>query len=79
VASLEILVGDWVRSLRAGNRSSGTVRNYTDSTTAFSRFLKTNGYSSEVGDIEREHVEDFIAGCSTGGSRRPLRRAETLL
>jgi site-specific recombinase XerD len=48
-------------SLRAGNKSPKTVKGYTDSTRIFREYLARVGMPTQVDQINREHVESFMA------------------
>lgn len=50
----------FARHLRAGNRSSATIRSYLDALRHFEAFLANRGMPQEVATIRREHVEAFV-------------------
>ena len=54
------LIASWERSLRAGNKSSKTIRAYGDSARLFRAFAR-DAFGIELVDrIKRETVESFI-------------------
>ena len=57
---LEILVPDWIRSLRAQNKSPKTIESYTAGAEQFVAFLRENRLTTDVPLVTREHVELFI-------------------
>jgi hypothetical protein len=59
-ASLEVLVPNWERSLRAGNKSAKTIRSYGDSARLLETFLRDSFGVTAVATITRDHVETFI-------------------
>ncbi len=58
---LAVLVGDFERSLRAGNKTERTVAIYGDSARRLIRFLEEQGMSTRVGQVGREELEAFTA------------------
>lgn len=48
------------RSLRASNLSSRTIKTYIEGLNTFARFLRQKGMPTDVANIRREHLEDFI-------------------
>jgi site-specific recombinase XerC len=61
-SDLSLLIDDWIRSLRAANRSPKTLTNYRDSARQLLEHLQTKGMPTAVGAITREHVEDYQTG-----------------
>jgi site-specific recombinase XerD len=61
LASFQGLRESFERSLRAQNRSPKTIDTYVQSLVQFERFLVRKGMPTQVSDIHREHVEEFIA------------------
>jgi site-specific recombinase XerC len=57
---LALLVDDWLRSLRAANRSPKTLSNYGDSARQLLAHLRDRGMPTEAHKIKREHVEDYL-------------------
>lgn len=55
-SGLEWLIRDWERSLRARNRSPRTVQSYLESV----RQLVAHSGATDVADLDRSAVEDFI-------------------
>lgn len=60
VGDLANLVPDWVRSLKAENKSSNTIDAYTAAAEQFLDFLRDKGMPTEATRINREHVESFV-------------------
>jgi site-specific recombinase XerD len=60
-ADLAVLMGDFERSLRAGNKAERTVQIYGDSARRLIRFLEEHGMSTVAGDVGREELEAFTA------------------
>lgn len=60
VGDLANLVPDWVRSLKAENKSSNTIDAYTAAAEQFLDFLRDKGMPTEAARINREHVESFV-------------------
>lgn len=59
-SEFEVLTASWRRSLRARNLAPKTVRTYCEAAGQLADFLGPAGVVT-VADIERGHVEDFIA------------------
>ena len=51
----------WELDLRARNRSTATIRNYRLHLHTFADHLTESGHSGAADEIERRHVEAFIA------------------
>jgi len=51
---------DWLRSLRAANKSDKTIRIYGDAAAALIAFLEGRGMPTAAGAITREHLETFM-------------------
>lgn len=60
-ADLSTLGESFARHLRAANVSPLTVKTYLDAVTQFARYLASEGHTSIVDQLERRHVEGFIA------------------
>jgi site-specific recombinase XerD len=60
VGTLEALIPSWERSLRARNKSTRTVRAYSEAARLFETFVRSEPGVTGVGHITREHVESFI-------------------
>ena len=58
--SIEQLVPDFERSLRAQHKSPRTIEAYTEAARLLDRFLSEKGMPRQVRSIGREHVEAFI-------------------
>ena len=54
-------LGSWGRSLRSRNRSEKTIRGYGETVQIFQGFLRSGSLPTVVGEIERGHVEAFMA------------------
>ena len=54
------LIPDWIRSLKAENKSPNTVESYLTGASQFLEFLEANRMPTGVGNITREHVETFV-------------------
>ncbi len=54
------LIDSFQRSLRARNRSPKTIRSYVDTAHRFAAFGAEHGFPSDLTDIRRRHVEEFI-------------------
>lgn len=54
------VLGDFVSSLRARNRSDRTIESYCEAANLLDRFLGERGLPRELRDIQRTHVETFI-------------------
>ncbi|MDE3205154.1 MAG: tyrosine-type recombinase/integrase [Acidobacteriota bacterium] len=59
-ADLSSLVPDWLRSLRAQNKSANTLEVYGQAASQFVSFLHSAGMPTDVTLLTREHVEAFI-------------------
>jgi site-specific recombinase XerC len=59
-SDLRLLVDDWLRHLKAANRSPKTLGNYGDSARQLVAHLQARGMPTEADRISREHVEDFL-------------------
>jgi site-specific recombinase XerD len=57
---LSTLASDWLRSLRASNRSQHTLRAYRATVTQLEAFLVASGMPTDVRKLTREHVESFL-------------------
>lgn len=57
---LDDAIPAWQRSLRARNRSQKTIRSYVDTARLLKSFLLAEGLSTDVLEIKREQIEDFI-------------------
>lgn len=55
------LIGSFGRSLRAKNRSAKTQKGYLDTAWQFAGFCAERGFPTDLRQIERGHVEEFIA------------------
>ena len=61
-AEIPSLLPSFRRHLRAENRADRTIQSYTEATDFLARFLKDEGLSTEVGLIEKRHVEAWMEG-----------------
>ena len=61
VGDLATLIGDFERSLTASNHSPRTIEIYGFSARKLLKFLVTQGMPTDVGRINREHLEAFTA------------------
>lgn len=52
----------FVRALRAENASPRTIRTYAEGAEQFHAFLWDHGYPIQPGLIQRQHVDEFLAG-----------------
>jgi site-specific recombinase XerD len=59
--SISSLIPSWERSLRARNRAGKTIRSYGDTARLFEDFLTDNGLPTTLTEVQRIHVEEFIA------------------
>lgn len=57
---LASLIPDWIRSLRAENKSHNTIESYGGAAEQFLDFLVDKGMPTAVSKITREHVETFV-------------------
>lgn len=55
------LIASFKRSLVARNLAPGTITSYVEAAARFASFCADRGHPTEIGAIERRHVEDFIA------------------
>ena len=60
-SELELLVREWTFSLRAKHLSPATIRSYLDAARLLDESLVAAGVT-EVGDIDRKHIEKFLIG-----------------
>jgi site-specific recombinase XerD len=60
VGDLATLVPDWLRSLRAENKSPNTLAAYSAAAEQFLAFLQESGMPTQAAQITREHVETFV-------------------
>jgi integrase/recombinase XerC len=60
VGDLRLLVPDFQRALKAGNKSPRTVGIYADAARRMIDFFLANGMPTEAANVTREHVELFI-------------------
>jgi len=58
--SLGALIGSWLLSLRAGNKSAKTITTYKESADQLLAFLTERAMPTDVSALRREHVEAFI-------------------
>lgn len=59
-SDLTVLVPDWLRSLRAENKSPNTLEAYGQAAAQLTEFLQQQGMPTDVTKLTREHVETFI-------------------
>ncbi|MGH9095210.1 MAG: hypothetical protein ACRDXE_08630, partial [Acidimicrobiales bacterium] len=59
VSDLEVLVPDWIRSLRAANRAPNTIATYGEGVRQFVAFAHDTGLPTDAPRVTREHVELF--------------------
>jgi integrase/recombinase XerC len=57
---VEDLVASWKRSLRQRNLAARTIETYVDSGTQFASWLESEQRITDVDDVTRDHVADFI-------------------
>ena len=60
VGDLGTLVPDWIRAMRAENKSPNTIEAYSAAASQFIEFLRAKGMPTEATRITREH-ERLIA------------------
>lgn len=60
IGDLEALLPDWLRSLRAQNKSPRTIESYGKGAEQLVEFLRSAGMPTEAAKVTREHVETFI-------------------
>jgi site-specific recombinase XerD len=58
--TVEELVDDFARSLRARRRAPKTVRAYTDAARKYAGWARATGAPCAVAQVERRHVEQFV-------------------
>jgi site-specific recombinase XerD len=63
--TIESLLGDWVRHLKAQGAAERTPTTYIAAIGHFTRWLTAQGLSSEVGVIRRDDVEAWTAAALT--------------
>ena len=68
--SLEALSASFRRSLTAQNKAARTIQTYLEALGQLEAHLAAAGHSGLVGEVRREHVEDY--------ARSEPRRAEQL-
>ncbi|MCU1671360.1 MAG: xerC2 [Blastococcus sp.] len=61
VGSIDVLLEDWRRHLRAKNRSPATIDSYLLVGRALASYLTAHGMPTDAGTIAREHVEAYLA------------------
>src|SRR5687767_15329095 len=59
--SLEALSASFRRSLTAQNKAARTIQTYLEALGQLEAHLAAAGHSGLVGEVRREHVEDYIA------------------
>ena len=57
---ISVLLPDWARSLRARNRSAGTIDSYSRVGQAFLAYCQQQGIPTAVTAVTREHIEMWI-------------------
>lgn len=60
VGDLRLLIPDFERSLRAGNKSPKTVKIYREAARGLVDFMLANGMPTDAAKVKREHVETYI-------------------
>lgn len=60
VGELEAQLPRWARSMRAARRSDKTIEQCLITGRQFATFLAENGMPTDVGEIGREHAEEFL-------------------
>src|ERR1700734_2376062 len=61
VGDLSTLVGDFERSLAAGNKAPRTIQIYGDAARRLIAFLQAQGMPTASEKVNREHLEAFTA------------------
>ena len=59
------------RTLEAENKSSRTIEAYTDAVRLLASYCQAHGHPVLAGELQREHVQLFIADQLAAGSQRP--------
>src|SRR4051812_22374575 len=59
------LLSDWARHLRGRNRAPRTIDSYLEVGAAFRTYLVQQGRSTQIGDISRRDVEDYLLDLSS--------------
>lgn len=67
IDDLRTLLPDWKRSLRARNRTPGTIASYLRCGQALADFLVSQGMPTTASAIAREHIESAIVGMQDRG------------
>lgn len=60
VGDLRLLIPDFERSLRAGNKAAKTVKIYGEAARGMVEFFLANGMPTDAAKVRREHVETYI-------------------
>lgn len=60
VGELAELIPDFLRSLRAANKSPRTIETYAEAARQFLAFLVDTGMPTDASSVRREHVEAFV-------------------
>ncbi len=67
--TIDAAIDSYRLSLRAGNKSTATIKTYLAALAQFSRFLAEQGMPRTLRAIRREHVESFIVALQDAGQR----------
>jgi site-specific recombinase XerD len=58
---IDVNLASFVRHLRAANLSPRTIESYSESVRALDAYLTDHGLPTDVGAVERAHIEAFVA------------------
>lgn len=56
----KLLVGEWLRSLKARNKAESTIRIYSTAVRGLAHWMFEQGYDIPLEDVRRRHIEGFI-------------------